>query len=111
FFPMNRRSICVLVSGGLDSDVLLVAMARRYSRVYPVYIRQGLKWEAVELFWLKRFLRAIGNNRIRPLQILNLPMDDVYGAHWSTGREPVPGARTADAAVYLPGRNLVLTVK
>jgi len=32
----------------------------------------------------------------------------VYGSHWSlTGRD-VPGARTPDRAVYLPGRNAVL---
>jgi len=55
--------------------------------------------------------RFRGNDGIEALCTLKLPMDDVYRTHWSLGKKPVPGARTADAAVYLPGRNLILTVK
>lgn len=121
-----RKSICVLVSGGLDSDVLLSELAERYQSVVPVYVRQGLAWERAELYWLKKFIsalqasprprlsprkRALGEGRIRPLRILSLPMQDVYGSHWSLGGRPVPGSRSADSAVYLPGRNLALTVK
>jgi len=99
------------VSGGLDSDVLLAESAARYRQVWPVYIRQGLAWEKVELFWLKQFLQKIHQRAIRPLQVLSVPMADLYGAHWSTGKKPVPGARTRDESVYLPGRNMVLSVK
>ncbi|MFA5976165.1 MAG: 7-cyano-7-deazaguanine synthase [Elusimicrobiota bacterium] len=106
-----RRSICVLVSGGLDSDVLLAELAKQYSCVWPVYIRQHLVWETVELYWLKRYLRALHSPRIKPLRVLTLPMEDVYETHWSLGRKPAPGSGTADAAVYLPGRNQGLTVK
>ena len=42
------NAVCVLVSGGLDSAVLAHAMARRYARVFPLYVRTGLRWEAVE---------------------------------------------------------------
>src|SRR5258708_25240193 len=114
---MVSSSICVLVSGGLDSDALLSEMALRHSRVYPVYIRQGLVWEPVELYWLRLFLKRLVSVRpdarkvLRPLQVLSLPMSDLYGFHWSTGRGSIPGGRSADKAVYLPGRNLVLTVK
>ncbi|HVO32402.1 MAG TPA: 7-cyano-7-deazaguanine synthase, partial [Elusimicrobiota bacterium] len=59
----------------------------------------------------RRYLGVLGHRRIRPLQILSLPMNDVYGSHWATGRRPAPDARSRDAAVYLPGRNLTLTVK
>jgi 7-cyano-7-deazaguanine synthase len=38
-------------------------------------------------------------------------MEDLYGAHWSTGKKSVPGARSPDRAVYLPGRNMALSVK
>jgi 7-cyano-7-deazaguanine synthase len=108
---MGKSSVGVLVSGGLDSDVLLAEMTRRYPVVWPIYIRQKLAWETVELYWLQKFLAAIPGTRVQPLQILSLSMTDVYGDHWSTGRRPVPGATSPDAAVYLPGRNLALTVK
>jgi 7-cyano-7-deazaguanine synthase len=107
---LYNNTICVLVSGGLDSAVLVGELARR-QRVLPVYVRQGLAWEAVELHWLKRFLKALHNPRVLPLKILSLPMADVYGSHWSLGGKAVPGYRSDDRAVYLPGRNLVLLVK
>jgi len=108
---MRKSSICVLVSGGLDSDVLLADMARRYHRVYPLYIRQGLAWEDAELYWLRRFLGSVKKPAIVPLRVLSLPMNDLYENHWSVNRRSVPGRRTPDRAVYLPGRNLVLLVK
>ena len=113
------------MSGGLDSDVLLAEVAQRYTHVWPVYIRQGLTWEDTELYWLRRFLSSFrrkpestidpgfrrGDGKIMPLTVLSVPMSDLYGVHWSTGRKPIPGGRTRDQAVYLPGRNLVLSVK
>jgi 7-cyano-7-deazaguanine synthase len=99
------------MSGGLDSDVLLAEMAVRYRRVYPIYIRQGLAWEEAELFWLRKFIQNLHMRSLKPLQVFSLPMADLYGAHWSTGRKSVPGPRTRDEAVYLPGRNMVLSVK
>src|ERR1044072_3542881 len=102
---LYNNAICVLVSGGLDSDVLAAELAERHT-VVPVYIRQGLAWEAVEMYWLRRFLKALKNPRVRPLQVFSLPMADVYAGHWSVKGKNVPGARTPDRAVYLPGRNL-----
>lgn len=107
----KRSSVCVLVSGGLDSDVLLAELAKKYRWVWPVYIAQGLRWEKIERYWLKRFLWAIRISGVKPLQVLSVPMADLYGAHWSTGQKPVPGARTKDPAVYLLGRNMALSVK
>ena len=43
--------------------------------------------------------------------MLDLPLVDVYGVHWSTTGKAVPGAGTPDEAVYLPGRNALLLVK
>src|SRR6185437_3877144 len=108
---MSSPSVAVLVSGGLDSDVLFADIAERYGNVLPIYIRQGLAWETVELHWLRRFLNALNNPAIRPLRVLQVPMADVYGAHWSVRGSRVPGKRSPDKAVYLPGRNLILTVK
>ncbi len=103
-----RSSVCALVSGGLDSCVMLAELAKRYRRVHPVYIRQGLAWERAELRHLRRYLRAVG---LGPLTVLDLPARDLYGQHWSVTGRRAPGARTADAAVFLPGRNLMLLSK
>jgi len=105
-----KRSVCALVSGGLDSCVMLATLAQRYRKVYPVYIRQGLVWEEAELNHFRQFLRT-GSIRQEPLTILHLPANDLYGSHWSTTGRRVPGAKTPDEAVYLPGRNLMLLSK
>lgn len=97
----------MLVSGGLDSAVAL-AEALREGPVAPVFVRSGLLWEPAEMYWLERFLQTIG---APPLVVLDVPVEDLYGAHWSlTGDEP-PGAGSPDEAVYLPGRNLLLLSK
>lgn len=43
--------------------------------------------------------------------MLSQPVTDLYEQHWSTTGKDVPDASTPDEAVYLPGRNLLLTVK
>lgn len=106
-----NRSLCALVSGGLDSCVMLATLARQYGKVHPVFIRQGLVWEAAELTHLKRFLRVAQIPCVRSLTALDLPVRDLYGVHWSTTGRKVPDARTPDEAVYLPGRNLMLLSK
>src|SRR3989338_2554417 len=107
---MRNRSgtTCVLASGGLDSAVLLSRLLRAGGRVWPVYLRCGLAWEAAELFWLRRFLRAVRSPRLLPLCVIDAPLGAVYGSHWSVTGRGVPGRHSADAAVYLPGRNAIL---
>lgn len=90
---------------------MLADLARRYRKVYPVFIRKGLVWETAELSHLKRFLRAARITRVQPLAVLDLPVRDLYGNHWSTTGRDVPNARTSDEAVCLPGRNLLLLSK
>ncbi|MBI3951834.1 MAG: 7-cyano-7-deazaguanine synthase [Acidobacteria bacterium] len=107
----DRKKICVLVSGGLDSSVLACELARDYAQVHPVFIRSGLIWEPVELHWLRRFLEATHAPNLQPLVILQAPMDDVYGAHWSTTGEGFPEYEAGDEANYLPGRNIALLAK
>jgi 7-cyano-7-deazaguanine synthase len=106
-----KPAVCALVSGGLDSCVMLAELARRYRKVYPVFIRYDLVWETAELRHLKRFLRNAKIPRVQILTILDLPVRDLYGKHWSTTGRKVPHARTPDEAVYLPGRNLLLLSK
>jgi len=104
-------AVAVLVSGGIDSAVLAAELARRHGRVHPLYLRHGLHWEEVELAHLRGFLAAAGSPRIAPLSLLDLPVGDVYGEHWSISGQSVPDAATPDEAVYLPGRNLLFLAK
>jgi 7-cyano-7-deazaguanine synthase len=106
----TRVSMAVLVSGGLDSCVLLGELSQ-CAKVHPLYVRNGLYWERAEIQWLRRFLTAVRGPAVAPLTVLELPMRDLYGRHWSVTGRRVPGARTHDRAVYLPGRNLILLTK
>lgn len=102
----------VLTSGGLDSAILLAYVARQSSApVTPLYLRCGLAWEAVELRYLHRYLQALQLPNIQSLVILDQPTAALYGKHWSTTGQQVPDASTPDEAVYLPGRNLLLTLQ
>jgi 7-cyano-7-deazaguanine synthase len=96
------------MSGGLDSGVLLYRLITRGVRLTPLYLRCGLRWEPAELYWLRRFLRSVRSPLISPLLVVELPLRSLYGSHWSLGGSGVPGPRSADAAVYLPGRNVLL---
>lgn len=107
----SNNSICVLTSGGTDSSVLVAEVARQYDCVWPVFIRSGLLWEEVELFWLRRFLQSLRLPHIQPLQVLDVPLADLYGEHWSTGASAVPDREAPLDSVYLPGRNIILLAK
>ena len=101
----------VLLSGGLDSAVLVADEAAR-DEVQPIYVSVGLAWEAGERAIVARFLGALPRGaRVRPLVSLTVDMRDVYDAsHWAiTGRPPE--YHTPDEDVYLPGRNVILLGK
>lgn len=101
----------VLLSGGLDSAVLLAHEARE-TEALPVYVSVGLAWEAAELAMLDRLLaRAPFAGRVAPLKRIELTMLDVYApTHWAVRGTP-PAYDTPDEDVYLAGRNLVLLTK
>jgi 7-cyano-7-deazaguanine synthase len=107
----SSATIGVLLSGGLDSSILLAHLARRGQRVQPIYVAGGLVWERAELAAARAMLARLHEARVGPLVVLQLPLADLYGAHWSTGTDGVPDANTPDEAVYLPGRNPLLLVK
>jgi 7-cyano-7-deazaguanine synthase len=108
----------VLLSGGLDSAVLLAEEAARHQDLVPVYVSVGLAWESAERDAIQLLLASLfppSNGRlgraVRPLVRLTLDMSDVYpAAHWAMIGRP-PGYHTPDEAVYLPGRNIVLLGK
>lgn len=97
-----------LVSGGLDSLVLIRTLRRRRAAVHPVYVRCGFRWEAVELRWLRRWLAAVSFPGLQRLTVVDIPMHTLYRPHWSLTGRRVPSRSSPDAAVYLPGRNIIL---
>ena len=108
-------STAVLLSGGLDSAVLLAEEAARAEgdgKVQPIYIGAGLAWESAERAIVELLLASAPlRGRTRPLASLSVDMRDVYAAtHWSvTGQAPL--YHTPDEDVYLPGRNIILLSK
>ena len=103
----------VLLSGGLDSAVLLAAEAasRGAAAVQPIYVSVGLAWEAAERAMVDRLLATPAVAGVRPLAALAVDMRDVYAAsHWAVRGTP-PAYHTPDEDVYLPGRNIVLLGK
>ena len=109
--PTGKSAFAVLTSGGLDSAILLAESVKAHQSVWPLYIRSGLAWERVELDHLQRFVKRIACPALGPLQIVELPVGDLYGDHWSLTGKDVPDGQSADEAVFLPGRNLLLLAK
>jgi len=105
------QETAVLLSGGLDSAVLVAHEAQR-AWVRPLYVATGLAWERTELGVVASLLAsgALGA-RVRSLARLGVDMRDVYPpSHWAVTGEP-PAYDTPDEAVYIEGRNLVLLAK
>ena len=98
----------MLASGGLDSAVLVAEFLQQGRVVHPMYIRFGLAWEHTEEEHLRRFLGTLDSSELRPLVVLQLPVQPLYESHWSVSGSGVPDEDTTDDAVYLPGRNLLL---
>src|SRR6476646_9399668 len=111
-FPLRRipamahHPISVLVSGGLDSAVLLGRSLDDHPAVHPLYVRTGLAWEEVELAYLHRFLLALARPALKPLVVLDLPARDRYDVHWSVTGRVTPDASAPDEEFFLPGRNV-----
>src|SRR5215475_2652565 len=101
----------VLVSGGLDSAILVSYLLDQRESVQPFYMNCGLSWQAAELAALRQYLAAISTDLLAPLVVLELTLADLYRGHWSLTGKQIPGAETPDEAVYLPGRNLLLAIK
>ncbi|WP_162658290.1 7-cyano-7-deazaguanine synthase [Tuwongella immobilis] len=109
--PPPHSAIAVLISGGLDSAVLLGESLQWFEAVFPVYISTGSYWESVERLYLDRFLNAVAQPKLRPLKVLRVPTDDLYDDHWSMTGVGSPHFDAPDEAVYLPGRNVILLSK
>lgn len=107
----SQPPIAILLSGGLDSCILLGKLIRDGRAVQPIFIRGGLAWEAAEWAALLAFLGRVTRPGVSPVIALDMPLTDLYGDHWSITGRSIPGADTPDEAVFLPGRNPLLLVK
>ncbi|PYQ76285.1 MAG: 7-cyano-7-deazaguanine synthase [Acidobacteria bacterium] len=103
----------VLLSGGLDSAVLLAdEIHRSRGDVQPIYVSVGLAWESAERVAIAQLLASRPfASHVRRLASLSVDMRDVYAAtHWAIEGRP-PAYHTPDEDVYLPGRNIILLGK
>ncbi|MDW8079546.1 MAG: 7-cyano-7-deazaguanine synthase [Thermoguttaceae bacterium] len=104
-------TVAVLLSGGLDSVILLGHLLRQSVRVQPLYVRCGLVWEGAEQTAVRKLLSALSCPQLLSLVTLEFPVGDLYGDHWSITGQCVPAGDSPAEAVFLPGRNVCLLVK
>ncbi len=107
----DSQPIGLLLSGGLDSGILLAHLLRQGRRVRPFYVRSGLVWEHAEIPAVQRLVRALACESLDELVFIELPLGDLYTDHWSITGRGTPEADSPDSAVYLPGRNGLLIIK
>ena len=107
----ESEPVGVLASGGLDSCVLVARLLEQRQSVQPLYVKSDLCWHGEEQWALSRFLKVLHQPRLSKLVTLDMPMADLYGDHWSVSCRDTPPAGSADEAVYLPGRNALLSIK
>jgi 7-cyano-7-deazaguanine synthase len=101
----------VLLSGGVDSAILVGQLLRGGQSVVPFYVRTGCLWERCELEAARKFVAALAEPNLAELVLMDMPVVDLYDGHWSLSGSAVPDQTTPDEAVYLPGRNPLLLLK
>ncbi|MGI9428621.1 MAG: 7-cyano-7-deazaguanine synthase [Bythopirellula sp.] len=101
----------LMLSGGLDSAILLRRLLDQGHCVQPFYVSTGCRWEREERQAVEHFLRDLRHADVRTVIHLKMPVDDLYGRHWSVSGVDVPDDTTPDEAVFLPGRNPLLLLK
>src|SRR4051812_12804366 len=108
---LDQPQTGILLSGGIDSAVLLDQLLGRGWQVVPFYVRAGCVWESSELEATRRFLANVERPALLDLVVFDMPLADLYGDHWSLSGADVPDEHTPDEAVYLPGHNPLMLVK
>lgn len=100
-------SVTVCVSGGVDSCVMLSLLSERFSKVYPVFVRNGYAWEDTEVAHLRKYLRAISSPVLEPLTEIYLPVTSMMERVWGE-RGYNPTYTAGYSSNYIPGRNMLL---
>jgi 7-cyano-7-deazaguanine synthase len=107
----DEQATGVLLSGGLDSAILLVQLLAHGWHVRPFYVRTGCTWQPEETSAVYQLLEKLRQPRLLELVELEMPVDDLYAGHWSLTGRSVPDDHSPDEAVFLPGRNPLLLLK
>ena len=89
--PSPASTMGVLLSGGMDSSILVAHVLDQGWTVQPLFIRGELIWEELEISAVKRFLQAVAAPALRGLVTLDLPLADLYEDHWSITGKGAPG--------------------
>ena len=105
------RRIGLMLSGGLDSAILLGELLDEGHQVQPFYVATGCIWEREERAAISRYVEALDSRCVEPLVEFRLPADDLYGVHWSNTGKGFPDDDSPDEAVFMWGRNPMLLLK
>jgi 7-cyano-7-deazaguanine synthase len=101
----------LLLSGGLDSAILLGQLLSEGHRVRPFYVLTGCLWQDCELRAVRKLCAALAQPNLAELVLLDVPVEDLYDDHWSISGRSVPDLHSPDEAVFLLGRNPLLLLK
>src|SRR5688500_17335936 len=101
----------VLLSGGLDSAVLLSYIGNQGGGVQPVHIRCGYAWEYAEAHCIQRLMKSALAPKMKPLRTIHFDMRDVLPEGHCALTGLAPQYNTDDEEVYLIGRNITLLSK
>lgn len=107
----RSRTTGLLLSGGLDSAILLGHLLSEGWHVRPFYVLSGCIWQGEELRAARTLCAALAQPSLAELVLLDMPVDDLYEDHWSISGRAVPDDRSPDEAVFLLGRNPLLLLK
>ena len=109
--PESPETIGLLISGGLDSSVLLGQLLQQGHRVQPFYVMTDSVWAQTERQTLRRLLSAIRHENLASLVEVQMHYADVDEQHWSVTGRGVPDRDSPDHMVGIPGRVPLLLVK
>ncbi len=101
----------LLLSGGLDSSVLLSHLLRAGHRVHPLYVRTGLAAEREELLAVVRLTRTVGTSQMEKLSTLQLPLSDLAGRAADDFSLPAGEPMAGDDAFEAGGHIVLLVAK
>jgi 7-cyano-7-deazaguanine synthase len=108
-------SVIALVSGGLDSCLMVWRALAAGAHVHPLYVRLGTVWQAREEQAARRFLEALPAHErgtLRRLTVLTLRFPPDYPRRWAVDAAVAPpDSQAPDCAVDLPGKNLAVLTK
>lgn len=109
--PSQPKLTGLLLSGGIDSSVLLATLLQEDWQITPFYVQMGCVWENEEQLAVRKFMAQVATANLGKLVVFDMPLADLYGQHWSMTGDHAPDDLSPDEAVFLFGRNPLLLMK